>query len=419
MSRHRKRWLSLVAAALTAGCLHRGAPTPPPQYHPPELPLTVRGLVEPEFSPELPYDVGPPPLLPFENYRQLSARAARCLAAQASTAANQLRAEQRPPQGNPNLGCLTRPSVRRSELHNKVLAHAEEEARNQSAGLALEGYYRIAQTEGRVNLSRESLAIVEDLLAILKDLSETGGVNTQTETEAATHQRSELLTTLTQLEIGLEQGNRQMKKFLGLPGPECDYRLWPCEPLRVVRDPIDLSAAIEVGLKYRADLNLLRTLLDNLDKKTLPEARLVLTVVSPLLGGAPQGEIGGMVQALGSCLNNDEVDAVRSQIEDMLRERERDVAAEIAERVREIEARLALVLLARQRVVLAERRVLALEERKAGGSEVKLELHRARLKAIEARDGLLLEVIGWEIARTQLARAQGVLSHGCEASSPE
>lgn len=411
MARGAKRWLLLGAAALVAGCLHRCAPAPP-RPEPPQLPTAQRGPIEPEFAPDLPTDAAPPESPP-EDYRKLTAGEVRCLAVRGSSSGNQLRAEQQPVRGNPDRGCLTRPAVRRQDLHNQILGHAEEEARNQSAGLALDAYYRLAEGEGRTNLTKQSLAVLDEMVAALEE-ARSRGFDNKEELATLTKQRSDLRTSLLQLRIALEQGNRQVKRFLGLPCPGDPYRIWPCEPLFVVREPIDLAKATEVGLKQRADLKLLRTLLENLDQKTLPEARLVLTVASPLLGGTPEGPLGGTVGEIMSCLRGEELESVRRQLEDRLREREADVTAEIAERVREIESRLELVLLARGRAEAARAKVAALEERRAGGQPVQTELQRARLELFRSRGELLTEVVGWEISRALLARAQGVLTLGCE-----
>lgn len=413
MRRVAKRWLLLSAVALMAGCLHHAAPVPPRPV-PPQLPPTHRGPIEPMFAPDLPADLDLPQPPPAEDYRKLTAALARCLAVRGSASGNQLRAEQKSGRGSSDRGCFTRPAVRRQEVHNQILSHAEEEARNQSGGVALDAYYRLAEAEGRTNLARQSLTVLDEMVAVLKEARQ-GGLDSKEELAALTKQRSELLTSLLQLHIGIEQGNRQMKKFLGLPCPGDPYRIWPCEPMVVVREPIDVPKAIEVGLQQRADLKLLRTLLANLDKKTLPEARLVLIAINPLLGGTPEGEMGGTIRAIGACLNGEELESVRRQIEDLLRDREADVAAEIAERAREIESRLALVLLARSRAEAARERVAVLEEQKASGQPVQTKLQRARLELLKARSELLPEVVGWEIARVQLARAQGLLTLGCDA----
>lgn len=420
MSSPRMSWMSPGVLVLLAGCLHHGNAAPRPPRVPPQLPPATRSSIEPEFGPSLPPGLALPNIEPpSSSYRAVTANEARCLAVRASSLGNQFEAErEQTSQSVRSCGHTIRPGAKRASLHAQVLGHAEEEARNQSAALALEAYFRLIEAEGRLDLVRSSLTQVDTLLARVEEVAKAGQTPPQAEIDALQKQQGDLRANLVQLRIGIEQGNRQMKKLLGLDCDSEDYNLWPSERLTVEPDVIDLHKAIARGLEQRADLRLLRTLLENLSAKTLPEARLVMGGVNLLLGGTPPGAVGGTLTAIFACLGGQELESVRAQLQTMLDDREKDVRAEIIEKAREVEARLVLILLARQRLEKSQKRVAMILEKIKQGQRVDGDLGKARLEMFKAQGELLQEIVAWEIARVHLFRAQGLLPLGCEPQTP-
>jgi hypothetical protein len=215
--------------------------------------------------------------------------------------------------------------------------------------------------------------------------------------------------------VSIDRLNTQLKNLLGLPSPSNDCPLWPADPLYAAPLEIDEKQVITAGLTNRADLNLLRAILRDLDAQTLATARQVLGTVTPLLAGPAQNSCrsSGLLSHLAPCLLRDEVEKVRGQVQALLAEREQEVVRQIREALSRVRSQLVAASLAQQRVDLAQTRVAELRERLAQGAPGERELGKARLELHNTQGDLLHEVVEWEIAGVQLKLAEGILAVEC------
>lgn len=399
----------LGLCAQLAGCAaaprhNPGCPLP--------LPVTERGVIEPHVSAAF---AGETPGSGKRDlpYRGLSAFECQCRAARSSGAANLLEAQARAEAARQHQAHAVLPSGRRSGLYQAILGYSADELRNRAAGTALELYFRLVEAEGRADLLTGSLGEVGDLLATPRELH-AKGLRPAGDVEAVLRQQSELRSDEVELHVGSERLNAQLQGQLGLaPGPAEEYHLWPTTPLVVEPHVIDVDRSVADGLANRAELNLLRAAAQQLNAHTLPAARLVLGLASPLLAGSPQGPAAALAVVVPH-RRRDEVEATHAQLQRLLEDREKQVVREVREAALVAGGRLGQIPHSHQRVELARAKVAELGDQAEKGVAAGTVLTQARLDLLKARGDLLRDVVTWEIARVRLRQAQGLLWLECQ-----
>jgi outer membrane protein TolC len=127
-----------------------------------------------------------------------------------------------------------------SEQSRTVLQHAADEARNRSAGDAMESFYRLIEAEGRLAFLLLSLNEVNESLKRAEEL-QAKGLPPPVEISAVRKRLIELRSDEVNLRIALLQLNARLKVLLGL---SCgDYSLWPLADLKVVPEEPDIDEA--------------------------------------------------------------------------------------------------------------------------------------------------------------------------------
>lgn len=409
MSAARRHRLISLGLLLLAGCC--SSPVPKAPRFGELLPVEPRPL-EPTFAAEPASSPSSPPATAC--YRGLTPAEAQCRAVHGSSLGNLLLAQQRTRDPLEGPDWLTGLCASSRSLHRKIVADAANDARNRSAGDALEAYYQLAEAEGRAQLLRLSLAEVDQTLRRIQELIDKG-VRPAAEANPIRRQRNELHADAVQLQLSIEQLNVRLKVLLGLGCAADEFRLWPLTDLAVVADDTDLCEVVRIGLERRPDLVLLRRLLRDLNFQTLAVVKQMLGGINVLLSGPPMPQ-PTVANAFGSVmvrLVGGGVDKYRRQLRSLLAEREQQAASEIRLAVKQVELHFQLTELARQRVELAGRKVAEEEEKKEKGMGSEADLTRARLDLFKARGELLHTVAGWEIARARLRQAQGLLVVDC------
>lgn len=373
-----------------------------------DFPAVERSKIEPQFSAD---GLSPLPAPPEDCYRGLTPSECQCQAVKAS-GLGKLLAAQENSQGDGS--CLTRLFAPSAGLFRKVVGYAADDARNRSAGEALEAYFQLAEAEGRTDLLLLSQGEVDEAAERLEELVKQG-IRQRSELDAVRRQQNDLKSDAAQARLTIEQLNLRLKTLLDLTCGTNDCRIWPLVKLAVKQEPIDVADAIATGLAERPDLNLLRAVLHDLNCRTLPAVEQMLSSVNVLLTGppAPQGPVASMVGSIllrvasGGMSNN------REELESLLKEREEQAASEIRSAISEIEAHYQRTILAREQVALTAKKVAELEEKKQKGMG-DTELARARLDHFKVRGELLHEVAAWEIGHVHLRQAQGLLVSDCK-----
>ncbi|SIN77583.1 hypothetical protein SAMN05444166_0777 [Singulisphaera sp. GP187] len=351
------------------------------------------------------------------TYRELSARDCQCLAARASSVGNLL--DQKAS------GCLEqagatgphRHQVDRTTLVREgMLRDAALEARNRSAGAALELFYKLAESEGRLDVLKQSLAEIEETLASGERMK-AKGMPLGDDFEILRRQRVATLNSNIELELAIDRLNTELQHQLKLGPTHERWRIWPVVDRSVVADPVDVPAAVALGLERRSDLALLRRLGQSLDRENAPLVRGVLGQVHALLELSSEGELTGwkvLISLFKKPQASDrEVQELCRQLQAYRIERELAAAEEIRQDVMIVAARLRQVAVAREEVDSWDHRLDELKAKAERGMSTFPERTTVQLRQFEAQGSLIEKVMAWQIARSHLAQHQGILIEGC------
>ncbi len=308
--------------------------------------------------------------------------------------------------GHPCLACTA--SQKRNRLAKLLKAYAADEVRNQSAALALDAYYRLAEARLRIRLIYQARDIAQRFVDQAEEM-QAKGLAIPTQLTDLQRQVSETAADQAKLELARDRLTEQIRQFSD--GKTKSRHFGIIEVFHVINEPLEECEMIAIGLKYRPDLNLLRAALNNLDASTLPLIRKLLGGSSPLLGEKVKRCVPALecLPRVLPLLAQGELEKVRKELTALLCERERQAVSEIRQALRRVETSVQLAKLAQERESLTAKRYADIEERftqkLAGDSERLL----ARKEHLKARGEVLHEVIEWELARVELRRAQGLL----------
>jgi outer membrane protein TolC len=284
-----------------------------------------------------------------------------------------------------------------------VLHLAANEARDRSAGEAMESFYHLVEAEGRLSLVLLGLKEIDDSIKQAEEM-QAKGLHLPVELSVIRKQFADLRSDEVNLRIAILQLNARLKFLLGLP---CgDYSIWPLIDLKVLPEEVDVCQAVDFGRHNRPDLALLATLAYNVDAHSMVVANQALAAVNPLLSEAPTSACYAL---LHPGITSDKIESTQQRAQALLGDRNRQATEEIRQAVGQMAYRVQLVILARQKVEIEEQRIKELDEKKAKGLDVGGDLSTARLNLYKAQGEELRETVNWKIARSQLLQAEGRL----------
>jgi len=336
--------------------------------------------------------------------------AIRCLAARHSTAANLLELRRRAVESDPPRR-LDRGAGPVWVLRRELLELAALEARNRSAGAALELYHQLAGVEARRELLRLGIADADAALAKAGAIKGSGLAPGRVDEEALRRRRLDLDHDGLELRLARDRLRGELQGLVRL-----DPGTWPIPPTPASVGPgpaIDPRAAVAVGLARRPDLRLLRRLRSSLDAGALPAARLVLARADPLLAAGPARSLCRLGRGDGA-----ELGAVRRQLDLLLADREQAAAGEIARAAGAVQVRSAQVEVARGQVRSWEADVERAEGRERRGIASFAAALPARAGLLKAREALVGREVDREVAGVLLTKAQGLMAKGCGGCGP-
>ena len=339
----------------------------------------------------------------------------QCLCARNSTAANLLELKRREllTGGSGSSHRCREHAVSLPGLEDELLFLAAREARNRSAGEGLELFYRLAGAEAKRCPLRQGIAEVDDALAKLEQAKRRGLPPPVDEADLR-RRRLALLDDELELQLGLGQLNAALRTLIEPP---------PGDPGRIIR-PVapgpsgealpDEANAVAIGLARRPELLALRRLQQALDVETLPAARRALASADPLLGiEPPRPHSRGLRRR-----KDDESDLaeVRDQLASYAAARERTIAEEIAQAVRNVRARRQQVEVARRQVASWSAEVEKAQARTAQGLASFAVALPAKAGLLQARQAQVEHEVAWNVALVKLKQAQGLLADECDAA---
>ncbi len=410
ISRRTVFWAAL-AILIASGCRTPGPPpiqpfVPPPPIAPLDLQAVSPTSLEPDYK-TLPtidpvaanvVDIVPVPV----GYRGLSEEVCRKEAVARAGIANLLLNEDQIPAEAPN-GC-PRPS---NTFAQELRFHLSTEARNRAATHALEQFFQLADAEGRGEIVRSSLPILDQLRAKVRK-AKADGLKVPVDADELDRQRVGLLALLGQADLGAKLLDIDLKRRIGVNGHTTE-RLRPLGSFAVSSEAVDAEAAVGIALETRADLRLLRTAYLRLTIENLPSVRELLR------------SMGGLKTIPTFALRNDlnrnpgpdpvivaELAVRRQQLLELIAERERQVADEVRAAVATLTSQTQQVALTRWR---AEQIIAKAKSTTEKGPLVELP---ADLESLRARADVIAAVMNWHQARVKLAGAQGLLASNSE-----
>ena len=300
---------------------------------------------------------------PPGNYHALSKAECQCLAVRASQLGNLFDGERRALAAREEAKHCSHED---NSLTYDVLRTAALEARNRSAGDALNVYYQLELNEARHDLLGRSVSEIGLAVKNLDQLRRQG-LKLPSD-DQFTRREFELRDQQVQVDGAVTQFDMQLWQQIGLR-PSAPYeRLWPTDPLTAVVEPQDIEAVVQLGLMTRPEVGMLRRLRRNLDGDSLGSARSALSQLSPLLGLAPQSkECDGLFGLLGKLQKlheaKRELPERRRQVNQYAQNREQEIAVEIREAAEMVDVRLRQVSLAKENLDQLVRRSTDAEAR--------------------------------------------------------
>lgn len=421
----------LVLGVVAAGCTSsqsscpRGCPLEPPHPLPPE---TARGSMADRILSE------PAPAMPATfvslrkvslPYRAYSPLDCQCDAVAHAPLADSLdkeraRIAQEGQQSGRKCRRDAQSASRQRSLRQMILFYTALEIRNDCAGLALQWYFQLAGHEAKTDLTEAGKDEVFKGLREVDTLQQRG-LHVPVEIEKVRRQMIELQEEQASALLEVEHTNERLHQLLA-HGCNPAWRMWP-EPLPPGESiPIpDVESAVAVALAERPYLLLLRCLIQELDRDTLPVVQDMMHSVGGLLSrqeAAPHGkhltELAGLFKGHDS--DDASLQTIHSQLCTLLHRQEARVASEVRQAIAGMQGYQEMTLLARQRVERWNVELRKMDERVSHGLLSSLELVNPRLDRLRAQGDACkdwLSVLGYA---GKLRQAQGLLVKECSGA---
>ncbi|MGL6074100.1 MAG: TolC family protein [Fimbriiglobus sp.] len=404
LGRHLGKAAFLVGLAAFGGmACHSPAPRLAPPAPPPRQPVLSaipRQLTKPDVQQASTTVAVESPV----EYRKLTPDECRRLACQhAGPAQLILEAAQRPKSGPSLAGTSKVDSLRWTAAQQ-----LSKEARNQSAGAALELYYRLQEAELLSDMVTQSLTELDDILASAQTLASNGYPETP-ETLTLKKTQIELRSEKVKVLAGIRRLNNELKILIGAEATQA--HLLPDEGITVIRDQLDGRSAALRAFQSRGDLQALRTLEAGLDQQTLDAVKQAIAGLLPPLGAitAATNTLAPGLRALLPFLDRADVETVRRQLCLAIQERERDIAKDVATAIDDYHTQYERIGVSRQLVVLLQKRIEDLQTKLNNGLPVEGEFRQARLDLIRAEREQLRDTYAWKQADIAIRKHLGVL----------
>lgn len=345
------------------------------------------------------------PLQPRRRYWRLTPTQCACRAAAETPIAGLIELEKQIVAGRESRTGPDQSQV----LQQTLLSLRATDLRNQTAGQALELYYKLVEVEAGRDAVRNSIRLVD---TAMKDLAELQGRGLSIDVNQfdLKQQRLELIEQQHELALKSDEINRQLKLLMDATG--IGPPIWPDGKLRVVFEPLDADSALAIGVETRADLTMLRLLAATLDTNALATARSALRQRESSLGNHSPA-LRDMLQVLQSKRGEREIRLRQRQLAALLSTHYKTVAGEIRGRVAQVEARQGQIRLSKHKLDQRRRRLSELRRQQQAGGATAFDVFHERLEIIRVEGELMKHVVAWKIAQGKLKQAQGLLAEQC------
>ena len=352
-------------------------------------------------------EIDAPPKPGEESYHLLSAADAQCQAARHAVIANLAMLERDLAAKDCDAHSDTKRQL--AAIQSSLLTLRANQDRNRAAGDALTAYYQLMEVEHAIGRLVESNDLLQTTIDGVGNNAATFGIDIA----ALKRSRLEIHATLDDLRGNRRQLNEQLSYLIGRNHYEVSP-IWPTERVVSNAEPIDVTLAVADGFAMRSELIAVRMMLATLDSTSVTVAAAFLSRTDQALGSAGVG--GGLLFK-----NKDaecDVAIRRTQLVAIKIDLERRIAAEIRAAVASVEAARA-ALEDRQEVVANwKQRIRQLTALQGNGQITAFDVRAAQIELHRADRELVSTLIAWQLARVDLAQAQGWLAVECGYSAP-
>lgn len=351
-------------------------------------------------------------------YRQLNAAEVQCLAASSASLGDLTMRERQ--LNEPRIPMVSLVHIRRKKQEGTrtcILEYSAQELQNQASALALQTFFQLAESEAQADVALAASQSLENVVMQSRQWQERG-LKLPPDIDSLERQWLDAQTKHAQLRLTIQELNAKLSELMSLPY-DAEMPYWPQADFSIRNDPIDPDLAVQTGLTYRGDLNVLRCALGTLNETTLPEARELIKSINGLLGDKKGKEfvhevLAPLFQILG--LSSRETQMRREQLANLLNNREQTAAEEIRLAVHKLALQVYVVDLARKQLVQTQSRLAQVQEKEQKGLASILDRIQVEGDWYKARSNLIHEVMQWQIDMIQLKQAQGVLPVECTCS---
>lgn len=295
-------------------------------------------------------------------------------------------------------------------MRSRLLAHRAVDLRNQTAGVALRAFYNLALAKASIEPLEAALDELESAIVDIERL-EASGLPSPVDSRDLRQQRLELLSKRAELDENIVKLGEQVAVMLAL-NPCCRTAISPVIDWTINPEPVDACLAVQQGLSGRADAAQMQMVQNGLTSETLPATQAALQTVEVGLGQLDQ-RLRLLQMIMPGPSEEVEMPIRRSQVNRIVSEQQRVIAAQIRSAVAELEGRARRVAVARRTLVLRLEQLGDLQAKIQADRAKAFEEVEAKLKVYEAQGELVSEIIAWKLADVSLREAQGSLAAEC------
>jgi len=347
---------------------------------------------------------------PSETYQLLDAATCQCNAATNASVANLVELERH--WARIVMECDSKAVRKNLSLDRDLLALHATGIRNTAAASALEAFYQLAGLEAQKHYLQLGIEETQRTLKRLDELRKQGlALPKKVDRSSVASRLYALQDQKLQLDFLRIQLNGQLQKFMGCSLDEYAF-YWPQADWKPNFAPVDVEGELARGLANRTDLQGLSLVLCQIEKQTLPVARGVLKFADGTVGSVEP--IDGWIH-MARCFrcNKSELPVRRRQLAIFYNDTELSATAEIKSAAYKITLQQQRVRLAQQNVQEQRERLHELIETRDVQDVSIFEISNVRGQIHEAESDLLQQVIGLQVARVGLRKAQGLLAMEC------
>lgn len=345
---------------------------------------------------------------PTEEYRLLDEYECQCTSVANAYLGNLLQLEQH--LAAVFAECESSKARRNLTLQRNLLGLYSADKRGLAASNAMVAFYYLTELEAAVPhldhvIQETTYAARRANLLTEQDLAPT------IDPTDYDRQLLQLLDRQTELNVRRLELNGHLQRLLGCTLPT-DTFFWPHVANVIEYEPVDVDAAVAVGLATRQDLRMIRLVMCNLDKDTLPVVQAFLGAVDGALGTATVQD--GCIHRLRCIACSDHEVPVRCrQLRILLDDAERAATTAIRLAAFETQAHYERIIIAKQTVDSWRERVERLKAKRAVEDTSVFEITTALNELSQAEIDLVHHITQLRLARLALRQAQGLLPGEC------